>query len=70
MGLLSQKFQKKSDEMSGQISRDVYDVVCLGAGAQCAAASLVLGRTSLRTLVIEKSDQVASTFQNKDFLLK
>ncbi|WP_231839178.1 hypothetical protein AB1A81_13035 [Bdellovibrio bacteriovorus] len=45
------------------------DVLCLGAGPQCAAASLVLGKTNLKSLVVEKTDLVAKTFAEKDFYI-
>lgn len=45
------------------------DFLCLGAGPQCAAASLVLGRTKLTSMVLEKTDSVAKTFSLKDFFI-
>ncbi len=48
---------------------EVFDVVCLGAGPQCIAASMVLGKSKLRSLVVEKSDTVSSNFALKDFMI-
>lgn len=45
------------------------DVLCVGAGPQCAAASLVIGKTKLTSLVIEKTKYVAKTFAEKDFFI-
>jgi hypothetical protein len=45
------------------------DVLCLGAGPQCASASLVLGKAGVRSLVLEKTEYVAKTFAEKDFYI-
>ncbi len=52
-----------------QKNSEIFDVVCLGAGPQCTAASMVLGKTNLKSLVVEKSDTVSSNFASKDFMI-
>ncbi|HEY8272040.1 MAG TPA: hypothetical protein VIG33_14205, partial [Pseudobdellovibrionaceae bacterium] len=65
------EFQKQSDSLKAKYKNKVLelDYLCIGAGPQCAAASLVLGGVKLRTLVLEKTDLVSKTFAEKDFFI-
>lgn len=65
------EMQKESEKIKASSRGKVIDVdwLCLGAGPQCAAASLVLGRTPSKSLVLERSDLVAKTFAEKDFYI-
>lgn len=68
---LMQEMRAKSQTLKSEYKNKVVelDVLCLGAGPQCAAASLVLKNTKLRSLVVEKTDLVAKTFAEKDFYI-
>ncbi|MBK9323750.1 MAG: hypothetical protein IPM97_12545 [Bdellovibrionaceae bacterium] len=65
------EIRTESDALKNKYKGKVLkiDVLCLGAGPQCAAASLVIGRTKLKSLVVEKTDFVAKTFAEKDFYI-
>ncbi|WP_413560010.1 hypothetical protein [Bdellovibrio sp. HCB209] len=64
-------FKRQSEAFKKQNKGKVIelDFLCVGAGPQCAAASLVLGRTNAKSLVVEKTDYVAKTFAEKDFYI-
>lgn len=68
---LMHQFRERSErlleEWRGQVVE--MDVVCLGAGPQCTSVSLVLGKTQLKSLVVEKTEWVAKTFAEKDFFI-
>lgn len=63
------EMRKESDAIKKQYIGKVLELdwLCLGGGPQCAATSLVLGRTNLKAMVIEKSNLIAKTFAEKDF---
>lgn len=65
------ELRKESDSLKATYRDKVIelDYLCLGAGPQCAAASLVLGTTNKRSLVVEKTDLIAKTFAEKDFFI-
>lgn len=69
--LIQSELRSQSRKLHAKIRRqnETFDVICLGAGPQCAAASLVLGRAKLKSLVVEKTDVVASNFAEKDFMI-
>lgn len=47
----------------------VLDYVCLGAGPQCAAASLEFSKSSWKGIAVDKNSTVASNFAEKDFMI-
>lgn len=66
------ELRKKSfDFLNENSKKEIIDLdfLCLGAGPQCAAASLVLGHSKFSSLVVERSDYVAKTFAEKDFYI-
>ncbi|MBO9665500.1 MAG: hypothetical protein J7501_01635 [Bdellovibrio sp.] len=62
---------RESDALKAELNGKTLelDVLCVGAGPQCAAASLVLGKVGVRALVLEKTEYVAKTFAEKDFYI-
>ncbi len=68
---LMKSFREESLKLKQQLKADdskfVYDMICIGSGVQCAAASLVASQNNLKALVIEKSHLVARNFAEKDF---
>lgn len=62
---------KISDSIKKKHAHEIIDLdwLCLGAGPQCAAASLVLGETGFKSMVLEKSSFVGKTFADKDFFI-
>jgi hypothetical protein len=68
---LMSEMRKVSDHLKVSLktsnTEQNYDLVCVGAGAQCAAASLMAKELKLKALVIEKSNLVARNFAEKDF---
>lgn len=68
---LQDYFIAKSDQLAKLYSGKtvVLDYLCIGGGPQCADASLVLGRTKNRSLVIERSNNIARVFAEKDFYI-
>jgi hypothetical protein len=66
---LMSEMTQQSDEIKAAVKGKVLelDVLCLGAGPQCASASLVLGGLPLKSAVVEKTDMVAKTFAEKNF---
>jgi ribulose 1,5-bisphosphate synthetase/thiazole synthase len=69
--LLNKELFSQSRKLQVKLKKknEVFDVICLGAGPQCAAASLVLGQSKLKSLVVEKTNVVASNFAQKDFII-
>ena len=65
------RLRAQSDKIKAQFKDKVLELdwLCMGAGPQCAAASLVLGKTNYKSMVIEKTNTVASVFANKDFFI-
>jgi len=69
--LLNEELRAQSLKLQSRLKAkaETFDLICLGAGPQCAAASLVLGRSKLKSVVVEKTNVVASNFAEKDFMI-
>lgn len=69
--LINKELNAQSRKLQMRLKKqsETFDVICLGAGPQCAAASLVLGKSKLNSLVVEKTNVVASNFAEKDFVI-
>lgn len=65
------ELRKTSDRIKNGNRNKIIELdwLCLGAGPQCASQSLVLGKTGLKSMVLERSDWVAKTFAEKDFII-
>ncbi len=69
--LFMKALKRKSDILKRNFYKKIIDLemVCIGAGPQCASASLVLGRAGRAAIVIEKTEHIAKTFAEKDFII-
>lgn len=69
--LVMNEITKTSRKTIAQLKKNsiLHDVICVGAGPQCAAASLVLSQGNLKVLVVDKANTVASNFAEKDFMI-
>jgi hypothetical protein len=69
--ILMKKMTLKSNFLKKLFKNNIVDLdfLCLGAGPQCASASLVLGRSNKTSLVVEKSNLIARNFAEKDFYI-
>lgn len=69
--LVMKEINKTSRKTIAQLKKTsvLHDAICIGAGPQCAAASLVLAQGNLKALVVDKANTVASNFAEKDFMI-
>lgn len=69
MGKISERSRELKRQIRTQGGTIQVDVLCLGAGVQCAEVSLVLGRSKFNTMVVEATNLVANNFASKSFFI-
>lgn len=66
------ELKKISDQIKSKLKSEknlTVDMLCVGAGPQCASASQIAGISKKSGLVVESTGTIASTFFNKHFFI-